>query len=195
MTEQPPVSKDPNPVPDAEHPAHARTKPAIGQAPRPRISVLQILVAWLGAFAGIALIGAAVDLLPRLNLLIVGSFGASAVLLYGAPRAPLSQPRNLIGGHMVSALVGVACYRYLPDVSVLQEAAAVASAIALMMATRTIHPPGGATALIAVIGGEQVHALGWGYVFPVLIGALVMLVVALVSNNLYEAGSYPDRWD
>ncbi|MCB1799746.1 MAG: HPP family protein [Gammaproteobacteria bacterium] len=156
---------------------------------------MQILVAWLGAFAGIALIGAAVDLLPKLNLLIVGSFGASAVLLYGAPRAPLSQPRNLIGGHMVSALVGVACYRYLPDVSVLQEAAAVATAIALMMATRTIHPPGGATALIAVIGGEQVHALGWGYVFPVLIGALVMLVVALVSNNLYEAGSYPDRWD
>ena len=71
----------------------------------------------------------------------------------------------------------------------------MATAIALMMATRTIHPPGGATALIAVIGGEQVHALGWGYVFPVLIGALVMLVVALVSNNLYEAGSYPDRWD
>lgn len=195
MTEQPSGPEDPNQVPDAEHPAHARTKPPTGRAPRPRISPLQILVAWLGAFAGIALIGAAVDLLPKLNLLIVGSFGASAVLLYGAPRAPLSQPRNLIGGHMVSALVGVACYRYLPDVSVLQEAAAVATAIALMMATRTIHPPGGATALIAVIGGEQVHALGWGYVFPVLIGALVMLVVALVSNNLYEAGSYPDRWD
>ena len=96
----------------------------------------------------------AVELLPRLQLLVTGSFGASAVLLYGAPKAPFSQPRNLVGGHLIAALVGVACYRHLPDILVLQEAAAVASAIALMMATRTMHPPGGATAVIAVIGSE-----------------------------------------
>jgi CBS-domain-containing membrane protein len=64
-----------------------------------------------------------------------------------------------------------------------------------MMATRTIHPPGGATALIAVIGPEAVHRMGWGYVFPVLIGALLLLLVAVISNNLLERGSYPDRWD
>jgi len=77
----------------------------------------------------------------------------------------------------------------------LQEGVAVATAIAAMMLTHTVHPPGGATALIAVIGSEHIHSLGYGYVMPVLAGALVLLVVALVSNNLLEPGSYPDRWD
>ncbi len=71
----------------------------------------------------------------------------------------------------------------------------VATSIALMMATRTIHPPGGATALIAVVGSDAVHVLGWGYLFPVMMGALLLLLIALVSNNLFEPGSYPERWD
>ncbi len=192
MTEPP---RDKGEIADAEHPAHARTRPSPRHAQGRPIPPLAILAAWLGAFIGIALVALLVELLPRLELLVIGSFGASAVLLYGAPRAPFSQPRNLIGGHLISAAVGVACFRYLPDILALQEAAAVATAIALMMATRTIHPPGGATALIAVIGPDAVHGLGWGYLFPVLVGALAMLLVALVTNNLYERGSYPDRWD
>ncbi|MCG6967957.1 MAG: HPP family protein [Chromatiaceae bacterium] len=193
MSDRPAQDKDQ--VADADHPAHARTRPFVRRGQAGRIGALQILVAWLGAFAGIGALVVVVDLLPGLHLLVIGSFGASAVLLYGAPRAPFSQPRNLVGGHLLSALAGVACYRYLPDVVGLQEAAGVATAIALMMATRTIHPPGGATALIAVIGPEAVHRMGWGYVFPVLIGALLLLLVAVISNNLLERGSYPDRWD
>jgi CBS domain-containing membrane protein len=182
-------------VPDVDHPAHARTRPLVRHGPGKRISPLQVLAAWLGAFVGIGLLVIAVERLPALQLLVIGSFGASAVLLYGAPRAPFSQPRNLVGGHLISAAVGVACFRYLPDVLALQEAAAVATAIALMMLTRTVHPPGGATALIAVVGSDAVRGLGWGYLFPVMIGALLLLVVALIGNNLYEPGSYPDRWD
>ena len=172
-------------VADAEHPAPVRAA---------RIRPLQILVAWLGAFAGIALVVLLVELFPGMQLLVIGSFGASAVLLFAAPRAPFSQPRNLIGGHMISAIVGVACFRYLPDLLFIQASAAVATAIALMMLTRTVHPPGGATALIAVIGPEAIRGMGWAYVFPVLVGALALMLVALVSNNLLEAGSYPDRW-
>ncbi len=164
-----------------------------GQRVRP--TPAQLLAAWLGAFAGIGLLATAVALFPELDLLVIGSFGASAVLLYAAPRAPFAQPRNLIGGHLVSALIGVTCYRYLPDLPMLQEGVAVATAIAAMMLTHTVHPPGGATALIAVIGSEHIHTLGYGYVMPVLTGALVLLAVALVSNNLLEPGSYPDRWD
>jgi len=182
-------------VPDADHPAHVRTRPlrrhTRGQRPRPRA----ILAAWLGAFAGIGALVLLVELFPRMQLLVIGSFGASAVLLFAAPRAPFSQPRNLIGGHLISAVVGVACYRYLPDVLLVQEATAVATAIALMMATGTVHPPGGATALIAVIGPEAVVGLGWVYLFPVLVGALLLMLVAILSNNLLERGSYPDRWD
>lgn len=193
MTEPP--SRPEGPAPDAEHPAHARTRPALRHRRRPPVQPLPVLVAWIGAFLAIAALVAVVEALPMLHLLVIGSFGASAVLLFGAPRVPFSQPRNLIGGHLVSAAVGIACYRYLPDITVLQEAAAVATAIALMMATHTLHPPGGATALIAVIGSDQVHGLGWGYLFPVLAGALLLMLVAIVVNNLHERGSYPDRWD
>ena len=184
-----------NQVPDADHPAHVRTRPLRRHTRHPRIRPAQILVAWLGAFAGIGVLVLLVDLFPKLQLLVVGSFGASAVLLFAAPGAPFSQPRNLIGGHVISAIAGVACYRYLPDLLFMQEAAAVATAIALMMATKTIHPPGGATALIAVIGPEAIRGLGWAYVFPVLVGALLLMLVAIVSNNLFVSGSYPDRWD
>lgn len=193
MTEGPPP--DDNEIPDARYPAHVRTRPLPRHARPPRIRPLQILAAWLGAFAGIAALVLLVELFPKMQLLVIGSFGASAVLLFAAPGAPFSQPRNLIGGHVVSAIVGVACYRYLPDLLVVQEATAVATAIALMMATRTIHPPGGATALIAVVGPDAVHGLGWAYVFPVLVGSLLLLLVAIVSNNLFVRGSYPDRWD
>lgn len=160
-----------------------------------RVGLGEVVAAWLGAFAGIGLLAGLVGVFPHMKLLVIGSFGATAVLLFASPRAPFAQPRNLIGGHLLSALVGVACYRYLPDHAYLQEAAAVASAIALMQLTRTIHPPGGATALIAVIGGERIHGMGWGYVMPVMIGAVLLMLVALLSNNLYRWGSYPERWD
>jgi CBS-domain-containing membrane protein len=198
MTEpadKPPQPPSEVPAPDVVHPAHARTRPLRRHGQGRQFGPRQIIGAWLGAFVGIACLALLVDLLPRLQLLVIGSFGASAVLLFAAPRAPFSQPRNLIGGHLVSALAGVASFQYLPDMLVLQEATAVATAIALMMATRKIHPPGGATALIAVIGTDAVHGLGWGYVFPVLIGSVVLLVIAIIGNNLVERGSYPDRWD
>jgi CBS domain-containing membrane protein len=160
-----------------------------------RAGLGEVLAAWLGAFAGIALLAGLVGLFPDMKLLVIGSFGATAVLLFASPRAPFAQPRNLIGGHLISALVGVACYRYLPEQAYLQEAAAVATAIALMQLTRTVHPPGGATALIAVIGGDRIHGMSWGYVMPVMIGAVLLMLVALLSNNLYRWGSYPERWD
>ena len=193
MTERRPDREQPGA--DADHPAHARIPALARYASALRIRPLQVLAAWLGAFAGIAAVVLLVELFPGLQLLVIGSFGASAVLLFAAPRAPFSQPRNLLGGHLISAVVGVACFRYLPDLLFIQASAAVATAIALMMLTRTVHPPGGATALIAVIGPEALHSMGWAYVFPVLVGALALLLVALVSNNLLEAGSYPDRWD
>jgi CBS-domain-containing membrane protein len=180
---------------DADHLAHLKTKPGRRHGQSGSVRLSQLLASWLGAFVGIGVLALIVEGLPSLQLLVIGSFGASAVLLFGAPKAPFSQPRNLIGGHLVSAIIGVLCYRYLPNLEILQEAAAVASAIALMQVTRTMHPPGGATALIAVIGGSSVHAMGWGYVFIVLFGAGIMLLVALISNNLYEAGSYPQHWD
>ena len=93
--------------------------------------------------------------------LLIGSFGASAVLAFGAPESPLAQPRNLVGGHLLSALVGVSCQLLLGQEPTAAAALAVSTAIALMCVTKTLHPPGGATALIAVIGGADIHRLGY----------------------------------
>ena len=127
--------------------------------------------------------------------MIIGSFGASAVLVYGAIRSPLAQPRNLIGGHMLSAVIGVAAFQCLGYMPWLAAALAVSIAIALMHLTKTLHPPGGATALIAVIGGDAVHNLGYLYVLiPVGLGAVVMLIIALLVNNLASNRRYPEFW-
>lgn len=127
--------------------------------------------------------------------LMAGPLGASAVLAYGAIRSPFAQPRNLVGGHVVSGLVGVACFQFLGQLPWLAAALAVSLAIAAMLVTKTVHPPGGATALIAVIGGPKVHALGFLYPFvPAGLGALILLAVALVVNNLSQHRRYPEYW-
>jgi len=171
----------------------ASQKPTHGKQPTP--SLLRIISGGVGAFIGIGTLAFLVEAVPELELLVIGSFGASAVLLYGAPKAPFSQPRNLLGGHLLSAIVGLLCFKYLPDLNGLQEASAVSLAIMLMLLTKTMHPPGDATALIAVIGSDYLHTLGWGYVFLVMMGAGVMLMIAMVVNNLANPGSYPQRWD
>lgn len=152
---------------------------------------------FVGAFVGIFIIAFTQSLhLPTLeNVFLIGSFGASSVLVYGAIQSPLAQPRNLVGGHVVSALVGVTVARILPDIIWLTAPLAVASSIVFMQMTRTLHPPGGATALIAVTGGTKVASLGYWYVWsPVLSGALILLLTALVFNNITAKRHYPVKY-
>jgi len=152
--------------------------------------------AFLGSFIGIGLIAYMQSrvLGTNDNLFLIGSFGASSVLIYGAIQSPLAQPRNLIGGHLVSALIGVTINTFLPDIIWLTAPLAVSLSIVCMQITKTLHPPGGATALIAVIGSEKIKALGYLYVLsPVLSGSLILLVVALVFNNLTENRKYPSN--
>ncbi len=164
--------------------------------PQPVVTKTQIFWSWIGAFTGIA----AVALISSFVLkgsgltLIIGSFGASAVLIYGAVDSPLAQPRNLIGGHILSAFIGIAVFQFLPQQVWLAAALAVATAIAVMQFTDTLHPPGGATALIAVIGGEGIHQLGYYYILvPVASGATIMLGIALVVNGIAPGRSYPKK--
>jgi CBS-domain-containing membrane protein len=163
----------------------------------PRVGLYEILWSWIGALLGISAVAYlnyrwfdASDL-----TLMIGSFGASAVLVYGAVKSPLAQPRNLVGGHVLSGFIGVASYQCLSSHIWIAAAVAVATAIALMHATRTLHPPGGATALIAVIGGEKIHNLGFLYpLVPAGLGAVIMLVIALLVNNIPKSRRYPEFW-
>jgi CBS-domain-containing membrane protein len=163
----------------------------------PRVDLNEVLWSWIGGFAGIgAVTYVNYNVLSGMNFLVlVGSFGASAVLIYGAIRSPLAQPRNFVGGHLVSAVVGVTCYQLLGSHLWLAAALAVATAIAAMHLTRTLHPPGGATALIAVIGDKNIHNLGYLYVLtPIAVGVVILLIVALVVNNIPKSRKYPEFW-
>lgn len=167
-----------------------------GQSP-PQVGAGEVFWSWIGSFAGIAAVALLhYKMLDQTGLmLILGSFGASAVLIYGAVRSPLAQPRNLLGGHILSAIIGVTTFKLLGGQPWLAAAVAVSVAIALMHLSKTLHPPGGATALIAVIGSDSVHNLGYLYVLmPVALGAIVMLVVALLVNNIPKSRRYPEFW-
>jgi len=166
----------------------------------PRKPFSKIIWSWIGAFFGIFFVSIIPDMMQLgifNSLFIVGSFGASAVLVYGAPQSDFAQPRNLIGGHIISAIVGITVYKFINlDVSIV-GALAVSLSIVMMHFTCTLHPPGGATALIAVIGNDAIHELGYLYVLsPIGIGAFILLFIALIVNNFSKNPKrhYPRYW-
>ncbi|HSJ49254.1 MAG TPA: HPP family protein [Gammaproteobacteria bacterium] len=154
---------------------------------------LEKLLAAVGGFIGILV----VVLISRHYLghegaaWIAASMGASAVLVFAVPHGPLSQPWPLLGGHVLSAFVGVSCAWLIPD-PMIAAASAVALAILAMQYLRCIHPPGGATALAAVVGGEGIQALGFLYVItPVLVNVLVLLLMGVLFNYPFPWRRYP----
>ena len=137
------------------------------------------------------------DILADKDLtLVIGSFGASAVLVYGAVHSPLAQPRNLIGGHILSAFIGVLSYKLFIQNPLIASAVAVSTSILAMQLTLTLHPPGGATALIAVIGSNQIHDLG----FFLCNNSCnfrsnhTIFLIAIVINNIPEHRYYPESF-
>ncbi len=163
----------------------------------PTVSFSEIIWSWIGAFLGISAVSYInYNIIGKTDfVMVIGSFGASAVLIYGAIRSPLAQPRNFVGGHIISAIIGVTCYKMFSSEMWLASSLAVATAIAVMHATKTLHPPGGATSLIAVIGSSKIHSLGYLYVFiPAGLGAIIMLLVALLVNNIPKNRRYPEFW-
>lgn len=149
---------------------------------------------FIGAFLGIGLIGyfQQNNFLQQDNVFLIGSFGASAVLVFGATNSPLAQPRNLIFGHLISAFIGVSISKLVPNQLWLASSLAVSVSIVAMQITKTMHPPGGATALIANIGSEKIKSLGYLYVAsPVFSGALILLIIALIVNNIPSHRNYP----
>lgn len=124
--------------------------------------------------------------------LMVASMGASAVLLFAVPHSPLAQPWPVIGGHMLSVFIGISCAKLVPELW-LSAALAVSLAILVMHLSHSLHPPGGASALLPVIGNSAVHADGYGLMLPVALNVLTIFVMALVLNNLLPGRRYPAR--
>lgn len=157
---------------------------------------LNWLRAAIGAFCGIAATG----LVCRLWLgssagdlpLLVAPLGASAILAFAVPASPLAQPWSIVGGNFLSALVGVAVARFVPNVD-LAAGVAVGGAIIAMAMARCLHPPGGAVALTAVIGSAAIHAVGWHFALvPVALNSAMLVGLAWMFNNA-SGHSYPHR--
>lgn len=129
------------------------------------------------------------------QLLLLGSFGASSLIIFGAPHSPFAQPRNVIGGQVISAIVGVSIFLLLAEYPMLAAPLAVALAMLFMQLSGTMHPPGGATALIAVSGHPVVREMGYLYtLFPVGTGVLILFIIGVIINNLSRDRQYPLRW-
>jgi CBS domain-containing membrane protein len=152
------------------------------------------LLACAGALVGIALTGAIAALATgsAAGVLLVAPMGASAVLVFAVPASPLAQPWPVVGGNTLSALVGIAVAALVP-VPALAAGVAVGAAILVMSLTRSLHPPGGAAALLAVLGGPAVAALGWRFaVVPVLLNAAILAGLGMLFHRL-SGHSYPHR--
>ncbi len=153
----------------------------------PQPSNKSVALAWLGGVLAIAAVAALTDFLSV--ALVLGSFGASCVLVFGYPDVPFSQPRNVVAGHVISSLVGL-IFLAVFGPHWWAVALAVGTAIALMMLTRTVHPPAGSNPVIVFLTQPA-----WGFLlFPTLVGALVVVAVALVYNNATRDGKYPKYW-
>lgn len=159
---------------------------AVGTSP-PRAPMKHILWSWLGSAIAI---GSAAWIASVVEMpFVFAPLGASAVLAFAVPESPLAQPRNIIGGHMVSAIVGVLFLMLLGNAWWVMPLA-VATAIAVMLLTKTVHPPAGANPLIVLMASSQ-----WDFVFiTVLPGAMILTMCALIFNNFAKGRRYPTYW-
>lgn len=153
-----------------------------------RISVnhTERLRAGIGAFVGLLVTGLVTILIEGNTSAVpylIAPMGASAVLLFAVPSSPLAQPWSIIGGNTVAAFIGVTCAIWINHPAT-AAALAVSLSIIAMFALRCIHPPSGAVALTAVLGGATVHAQGYWFVLaPVGINSIILLMVAILFNN------------
>jgi CBS-domain-containing membrane protein len=158
------------------------------EAPNPRWR--ESVVSGLGGALTIAILYALTEDL-KLVTCFMAPLAATCALVFGLPTSPVSQPRNVIGGHMLSALVGLVVFSVLDQDTWLAMALAVGLAIVAMAMTRTYHPPAAVTALLPVM--QKITAFTW-VLAPVGLGAMLLIVIALLYNNLFAERHYPVFW-
>lgn len=156
----------------------------------PRPSVALLLKGLIGGFVGILVLSYLGDIsgVPW----IMAPFGATCAILFAAPTSPLAQPRNVIGGHLITSSVGLAALYGLGD-SILVMSLAVGVAIMMMQFFRAVHPPAGANPLIIILAGQNIIGLSF-LVTPVLIGSVMLVLIAAVINNWGKENRWPVYW-
>lgn len=155
-----------------------------------RASLVKMAAGFVGGTLGITLLALLTDFYHV--TLLMAPFGASCVLLFAAPDAPLAQPRNVIGGHVIATTIGLVAVQLAPGVTPLVMGASVGLAIVAMQFTRTLHPPAGADPLVVLALGKTAS---WTFLItPALAGAVILVLIALVINNLEAGSKWPKYW-
>lgn len=159
-----------------------------GEIPIPAMPPLKsVVLAWLGGVIAICTVAALTDLLSV--PLVLGSFGATCVLAFGYPDVPFSQPRNIVVGHVLSSLIGLTLLTIFGP-HWWAAGLATGTAIAVMMLTRTVHPPAGSNPVIVFLSQP-----GWGFLlWPTLVGAVIVTLIAALYNNATRPTNYPKYW-
>ncbi|WP_280191149.1 HPP family protein [Delftia sp. PS-11] len=156
----------------------------------PRAPLMRIAAAFVGGAAGIGLLAFLTDAYGA--ALLMAPFGATCVLLFAVPDSPLAQPRNVIGGHVVATAVGLIATRLSPSISPAEMGIVVGLAIAAMQLVRAVHPPAGADPIVVMMLGPTVP---WSFlVLPALAGAVILVMIALVVNNVERGSRWPKYW-
>ncbi|RQW61366.1 HPP family protein [Vibrio viridaestus] len=160
-----------------------------GELP-PKPSIIQVVKGLIGGSVGILIL----SLLGQYSGVpwLMAPFGATCVILFAAPASPLAQPRNVIGGHLITASVGLAAL-YLFGDSVVVLSLAVGVAIALMQWCRAVHPPAGANPIVIILAGKTVVGLSF-LISPVLLGSVALVIVASLVNNVGVGAGWPIYW-
>lgn len=153
----------------------------------PKASLKQVGFVWLGSFIAAAVISVLAYITSQ--PLILGSFGASIFVLFILPDTPFAQPRNVIGGHVISTLSGLVFF-HLVSPEWWSMSLALATALSLMQLLRVAHPPAGSNPFIVFLSSAN-----WDFlIMPTLVGAILLVMVALFYNNLSSQRSYPKYW-
>jgi len=150
----------------------------------------------LAALVAIFLVGYVSSLFVSGSALpvMVASMGASAILLFAVSHSPFSQPWPLIGGNIIPAIIAVTCSHFVPDFAILASAISLGLSLFAMLIFRCVHPPGGAVALLPLIGSAKVQDFGYNFVLePIGLNLLILLVLGLLINNLLPGRRYPAR--
>lgn len=164
---------------------------------KPNFKVLPLnerLICGLGALLGLALSSwISWWILGEVNPWYIAPMGASSVILFALPSSPLAQPWNIILGNLLAAIIGVSCALYLSNLTI-AFSLAVALSIIVMMSTDSLHPPSGAVAITAVLGGSEIHHLGYFFaLYPVLLNSVLLTLIAIAFNRMVGR-SYPAPW-
>jgi CBS domain-containing membrane protein len=153
----------------------------------------ETIISAIGAFIAVLAAGFFSNIILGIvsgSPIIIASTAASAMLMFAIPHSAFSRPYNLILGHTVSAIVGVSCYKFIPN-ELLSTSLAVPLALIFMHLLKCMHPPGGATAVTAIIAGSMVHQLGYEFVImPIFFNSLILLTVAMAVATFRETNPF-----